>query len=415
MQNVPLDENRRRLKARYIFPVASNPIPDGTVTIDGQRIASVGRSPVGGEVEDLGNAAILPGLVNAHTHLEFSTLQRPLGEPGTAMADWIRQLIGWRRNQTEDRSRAIELGLQESVENGTTMLGEIAQPDWPAEAFEQSPLRATVFQELIAPTADRVPEAMRRAIAHLERSGESRWLAGLSPHAPYTVRRELLDEAVRLSSARRVPLAFHLAESREELELLRHGTGPLAGFLRELETWDSGVTAAGSRPLDYLRRLAAAHRALVIHGNYLDDDEIAFLAGNRGHMAVVYCPRTHEHFHHGDYPLSQMLSTGVAVALGTDSRASSPDLSLLAEMRTVRHKHPAVDPRAVLELGTLAGAQALGMEREVGSLEAGKFADLAIVELPDRDAADPHTLVLDSVLPVIAVWHRGRRVFGLSG
>lgn len=409
------DDNRRRLRARYVFPVSSEPIPDGMVTIHGEQIVSVGRSSDCSEVEDLGNAAILPGLVNAHTHLEFSALESPLGEPGIGIADWIQQVIQWRRGQTEESSRAVEIGLHASVRNGTTTLGDIAQPDWPAEVFEQASLRATLFQELIAPTADRVPEAIRRAHAHVQRSGDSRWLAGLSPHAPYTVRCELLDETVSLSAAHGISLAFHLAESREELELLQCGTGRLADFLRELETWDAGVTAVGSRPMDYLRRLAGADRVLVIHGNYLEDDEIAFLANHRKHMAVVYCPRTHEHFRHSDYPLSKMLAAGVSLCLGTDSRASSPDLSLLAEMRAVRRKHPDVDPRVVLELGTLAGARALGLDREAGSLEAGKLADLTVVALPDWDAADPHTLVLDTEMPVLAAWHRGRKTFGSSG
>ena len=188
---------------------------------------------------------------------------------------------------------------------------------------------------------------------------------------------------------------MHLAESREELELLRHGTGPLRAFLEEIGAWDATAIPSGSRPIDYLRLLASAHRALVIHGNYLDDEETAFLAANAERMSVVYCPRTHDWFAHRAYPLEKMLAAGVTVALGTDGRGSSPDLSLLGEMRFAARQHPAVPLDRILQLGTVLGAKALGRERHVGTLEPGKQADLAIVALPDRDAADPHELLFD--------------------
>ena len=137
---------------------------------------------------------------------------------------------------------------------------------------------------------------------------------------------------------------MHLAESPEELELLRHGGGPLRAFLEELGAWDATAIPPGTRPLDYLRLLASAHRALVVHGNYLDDEEIAFLGANAGRMSVVYCPRTHDWFAHRDYPLEKMLAAGATVALGTDGRGSSPDLSLLGEMRFAARRHPGVPP-----------------------------------------------------------------------
>ncbi len=132
-----------------------------------------------------------------------------------------------------------------------------------------------------------------------------------------------------------VPVAMHLAESREELDLLRDGTGPFQDLLDERSMWDPQAIPLGSRPLDYLRMLADAPRALVIHGNYLDDEELAFLGANRERMSLVYCPRTHAYFFHPPYPLGRALAAGVHVALGTDSRASNPDLSLLEEMRFV--------------------------------------------------------------------------------
>ena len=399
----------RTLQARYVFPVTGEPIPDGRLTVAGERIVAVDTRTDDAEVEDLGNVAVLPGLVNTHTHLEFSGLAQPLGEPGTGFVDWIRQIIELFRQEPGTSGQPVRRGLQECIRSGTTTLGEIAQPGWSADEFQDIGLDATVFLELIAPTSERIAPLLELAPQHLRAADQSgRWRPGLSPHAPYSVLPQLLTAAVSLSVTGRVPMAFHLAESREELELLRSGTGPFRDHFDELGTCDPDLFVPGTRPLDYLHTLAAAHRALIIHGNYLDDEEIAFLADRAQRMSVVYCPRTHAYFGHKAYPLRQMLSAGVTVALGTDSRASSPDLSLLAEMRFVARRYPDVGRDVVLRLGTINGARALGRDGENGSLEPGKYANLVVVALPERDAADPHELLLDSDEPVVGRWYRGR-------
>ena len=264
---------------------------------------------------------------------------------------------------------------------------------------------------MIGPTGPRVAPAIALA-REFTRAADAApgGRVGLSPHAPYTVHPELLEAAVRISSSARVPLAMHLAESREEIELLRRRAGPFPEFLRELGAWEPGSFLPNGRPLDYLRTLAQADRALVIHGNYLDDEEIAFLGEQSGRMAVVYCPRTHAYFQHAEYPLERLLSAGATVALGTDSRASSPDLSLLAEMRVAARKHGSIGHDTLLRLATLSGARALGRDHRLGSLEPGKYADLAVVALPDHEAPDPHALLFDSDKPVVATWYRGRRI-----
>jgi len=396
------------LKARYVFAGAGEPVADGTVTLEGRRIVAVGRETGIGRFQDLGNVAILPGLVNAHTHLEFSHLPKPLGKPGTSLLDWLQSVMAMRPRGSE-AGRSVRRGLEECARLGTTTLGEISQPNSPIELFEEARLETTVFLELIAPTTGRVDAALELARRHLRSPASSgAWRPGLSPHAPYSVRPELLTAAVGLSAERRVPIAFHLAESREELELMRDGTGPFGDFLRGLGAWDPAAFGAGARPLDYLRSLALADRALVIHGNYLDDEEIALLAAHRDRMAVVYCPRTHAHFAHAEYPLAKMLSAGVTVGLGTDSRASAPDLSILAEMRFAARRHPDVGRHTVLQLGTIGAARALGRDREVGSLQPGKYADLTVVALPQDVTADPYDLLLDSDKPVVGRYYRGK-------
>ncbi len=457
------------LKARYVFPVTSAPIADGFVVVEGDRIVSIGGcgagvspacqqaggTPAPQTVHDLGNAAILPGLVNAHAHLEFSDLAAPLGRRGIGLVDWIRLVIEHRERTTMTVEEAIARGLEESVRRGVTTLGDIVQPDHtPAD----SPLEVTRFLELKALSAGEVAGAMERAKSHVHRLfPRSAWEhtartlrvraagrcstsmecdtdaerpdnafpcgaweregvsfadfngAGLSPHAPFTVHPDLLTSVVELSSAVGAPVAMHLAESPEEMEFLRSGGGPLRRFLEErgCSASEGTPTARFPRPLDYLRRLAEAHRALVIHGNYLNDEEIAFLGANAARMSVVYCPRSHDWFAHDEYPLRKMLAAGATVALGTDGRCSTPDLSLLGEMRFAARRHPGVPPERILRMGTLAGARALGREAEIGSLSPGKLADMTIVALPDRDAADPHELLFDSTEPVVGCYCRG--------
>ncbi len=441
---------RTILRARYVFPASGDPIPDGAVCMEGERIVACGAgvSPAGcfaggtpapQEIRDLGNVAILPGLINAHVHLDFSDLPAPLGYRGIQFVDWIRHVMAFRQRPTSIDRQPVSLGLDESLRGGVTALGDIVQPVQPLVA---SPIEVTALLELIAPTADRVAAAVELAKSHVDMRGtasvrpvgqtflSARCVAssqadrnvcptagesvrptvsnvGLSPHAPYSVHPDLLGAVVELSQRYKVPVAMHLAESREELELLQHGRGPLRNFLEELGAWDATAIPCGARPLDYLRLLADAHRALVVHGNYLDDEEIAFLGAAADRMSVVYCPRSHDWFAHRDYPLEKLLAAGVTVALGSDGRGSSPDLNLLSEMRFAAQKHPGVPLADFLKMATINAARALGRETEIGSLAAGKRADLAIVALPDRWAADPHELLFDPAASVVACYCRG--------
>jgi cytosine/adenosine deaminase-related metal-dependent hydrolase len=454
----------RSLRARYVFAGLGPPIAGGAVTLCGPRIVAVGRE-ARGDPEDLGNAAILPGLVNAHTHLELSDLDAPLGTPGMSLVDWIGLVIAHRQRRPplvdgpEGESpifasrkagqSPVAKGIAESRRLGATSLGEIAQPDVgrianPSAQEADRPdglairptgkptaiaspllgaarIDATVFLELIAPIAARVDAAIELARSHLDRTRHAprdarphaereeyrEYGLGLAPHAPYSVHPELLRRVVRLAQVEQSPVAFHLAESREELELLETGRGSFRQMLRKMGAWEDQQFPGPRRPLDYLQELVAAPRTLVIHGNYLREDEIRFLAQHADRMSLVYCPRTHAFFRHAPYPLAELLDCGVTMALGTDSRASSPDLSILAEMRFLARQHPEIARPTILRLGTLGGARALGVDRSVGTLEPGKLAHLAVVALPERDAADAYDLLFESDAPVIGRWWRG--------
>jgi cytosine/adenosine deaminase-related metal-dependent hydrolase len=409
---MPDDSTRFALQARIVFPVSAPPIADGCVTIENERIASVGPAAAGCPARDLGNVAIVPGFVNAHTHLEFSHLEAPLGRPGMPLVDWIELVMAHRRAAPQPTSMSVLGGLRECLSWGTTAVGEIATSDWRAAIAADEPLPdVVVFHESIAPTIDRVGGALSNAEMFLSDASKRQEIrAGLSPHAPYTVHRRLLASLVELGRRFNVPVAMHLAESREELQLLQTGQGPFRDLLADVNSWDPGVDARYSTIRDYLERLAAAPRALVIHGNYLSRDELELLSAHGATMSVVYCPRTHAYFAHEPYPLSRMLRMGVSVALGTDSRASNPDLSMLAEMQFVASHHPDVSPQTALELATLGGAKALGLDDEIGTLEPGKLANLAVIEPDGADRHDPYAMLLAPGARVVTTFLRGKAI-----
>ena len=187
---------------------------------------------------------------------------------------------------------------------------------------------------------------------------------------------------------------MHLAESPEEIELLRSQSGEFVELFSRIGFWRPEAFARGGRPLDYLRVLAECGRSLVVHGNYLDDEELRFVADHRERMAVVFCARTHAYFGHAPHPLPKLMALGATVAIGTDSRASNPDLDMLAELRAARRAFPQLPPAKLLELGTLAGARALGVEHLLGSLAPGKLANMAVVKVLTDRSADPQELAL---------------------
>jgi aminodeoxyfutalosine deaminase len=395
------------LRARLVFPVEGPPLANGLITIAGPRIVAVGENLSSAPPIDLGHVAILPGLVNAHTHLEFSDLDAPLGEPGQPLPAWIEQVIAFRRASPPQGRSPLERGLEECRREGITALGEI-QTQFVLDPQIEPPLDWFAFAEVIGGEPQRIEPLLAAARESLHSASGSRRRAGISPHAPYSVHPELFARLVELANQANAPVACHVAESREELEFLYDGSG---GFQRLLEklgiTWPAASIPRGTRPLDYLRVLARAPRALVIHGNYLADDEVALLAAHE-QIAVVYCPRTHRYFGHPRYPLPQLLAAGVEVALGTDSRASNPDLSLLAEMRYVATAFPEVSPAQVLELGTLAGARALGIAEDSGSLRPGKYANLAVIALADVPAPDSYESLFAPDQPVVGTMFHGQ-------
>jgi cytosine/adenosine deaminase-related metal-dependent hydrolase len=395
------------LTARWILPVSGPPLAKGTVTVSGDTIVAVEPHSRRTPEVDLGNAAVIPGLVNAHTHLDLSGVSGRVPFDGD-FTNWLRGVIAHRRSQEPEQvEAAVRAGLAKSLRHGVTLLGDISGGglSWPILA--RASCRAVVFHELIGLPRDRADSALAAARRWLETIARSETCRpGLGPHAPYSVSDVLFAASAELARDVGLPLAVHVAETRAELELIKHRTGPFVPFLKELDVWDEFglVHGLGTRPRDpgVLGTCDSRH-AVFAHGNYLTADQVGSLKGT-----IVYCPRTHAYFRHPPHPFRDVLKRGVRVALGTDSLASNPDLDLLAEARFLHNLHPDVPGLTVLRMATLAGAEALGWGDVTGSIAAGKSADLVAAGLPDRDDPDPYRLLLESDLPGRRVLWRGR-------
>lgn len=378
--------------ARVVFPVVSPPLPGGTLTVQGGRILAVEPRGARAADVDLGNVALIPGLVNAHSHLDLSGA-RGLVPPTDAahFTDWLRGVIAYRRGRTPEQVQAdVRAGLAEALRFGTTLLGDIAAEGASWDALAAAPVRAVVFRELIGVSEERANAAYAAAAGWYAGGRETPTLrAGLSPHAPYSVHRLLFARAAGLLRERKRPIAVHLAESRAEVELVASRRGPFVPFLKDVGAWDAAGLTDDLNGV--MKACDARQPKLFVHGNHL-----APSSRFPRNCAVVYCPRTHAAFGHPRHPVRDFLARGVRVCLGTDSLASNPDLDPLAEARFVRARRPDLPPDVILRMVTLTGAEALGWADEAGSLEAGKSADAVAVPLPDRDAAHPHELLLEN-------------------
>jgi cytosine/adenosine deaminase-related metal-dependent hydrolase len=395
MAGTPPDECS--LTARWVFPVDGPPIEGGVVTVFGEQIYAV--EPHGKRTPDidLGNAAILPGLVNAHTHLDLTGL-RGKCPPSPDFTGWLRQVIAHRRTVPPEQTQAdIRAGTEECLRFGTTLVGDIASGGASWDALTEAPLRAVVYYELIGLSTERAAAAWEAwKWWHLARSESPTCQAGVSPHAPYSVWWPVFTGTARAD----MPAATHLAESRDELLLLGERCGPLVPFLKELGAWEPEGLAQGADHI--LRMMSGRDPVAFVHGNHLPPD-----AAIPANGTIVYCPRTHAAFGHPPHPFRDFLARGVRVALGTDSLASNPDLDILAEARFLHARYPNVSGATLLRMATLSGAQALG-RMDCGSLSICKSADLIVLPLPDIDTDDPHRLIFESDAAVSAVMFRGR-------
>ena len=378
-----------RYRARWVLPVTRPPIADGVVVERDGTIVYVGDeagAPPGRD-DDLGDVLLLPGLVNVHTHLELTAMRGFLEE--LEFQRWIHTLTHARRAvlSSEMLIDSARLGLVEGLRAGTTTFADTGQSGVSILAMRELGVRGVMYQEVFGPRSDQCERAiseLRSKVEHLRAHETALVRLGVSPHAPYSVSDALFTATAGFARAEALPMAIHAAESEAEDLYVRDGAGPFAEMQRE------GDTVPGMRarsPIALLERAGALDaRPLLIHCVRVDAQDIDIIAGAR--CSVAHCPASNAKLGHGVAPLLELLASGIPVGLGSDSVASNNRMNVLEEARLAAllqrsrlGRHDAISAATALRLSTLDGARALGLDQHIGSLDAGKAADLCAFDL----------------------------------
>jgi len=370
------------LQAAFLASMDQSITRDGAVVFSCQSIIDVGDSRTlrarhpDAAITDLGDSILLPGLVNAHAHLELSACDPARGVCDSSFVDWI---VGIRNRVKLDEggvAESIEVGVNQCLKFGMTTVGDISQQmHLTRPLLKGGPLRVVSFGEVLglAKRRHRFDELFPLAIDQTHSSERLR--IGISPHAPYTVDLPGYRQVIEHSARQNVPLATHLAETPDEHTFLNNSTGAFQEMWERLGWWADVVPTFDGSPVQFAQAVGLLDQpAVLAHVNYCDDDDLELLS--RGRASVVYCPRTHAYFRHPPHRWRQMLARGVNVAVGTDSCASSPDLNLMDDLRLVRKLAPDMPAEEIWQMATTRAASALQMDRQVGSISPGKAADI---------------------------------------
>jgi cytosine/adenosine deaminase-related metal-dependent hydrolase len=333
------------------------------------------------EVIDLGEVALLPGLINAHCHLDYTDMAGQLPPP-RAFTDWIGSITaaktGW---SYSEYARSWLRGARQLLETGVTTVADIeAMPDLLPDVWQASPLRVYSFLEMTGILARRPPrEVLAEAVEKIASLKHPRNRAMLSPHAAYSTLPELLQRTAATARRRRWRVSTHIAESQQEFEMFQHAQGKMHEWLGR-NGRDNSDCGRGSPVAHFARNKLLGENVLAIHVNYLARGDATLLAKNRTH--VVHCPSSHDYFKHAPFERQRLANAGVNLCLGTDSLATTrqtgkekPSLNLFTEMRLLAERDPTVTPAQILQMVTINGARALGLAGRVGQLTRDAAAD----------------------------------------
>ena len=389
------------LRAKYLITNPENFTENGAVAVKGTKIHRVGTFDEikmltnVDKIIDLGNAIIIPGLINIHTHLDLTNLHNRI-KPTSNFTHWVFQIVGARiRWKEEDYISSIEKGIELCVESGTTTVADIANTGYSFSVLKKSPLRKVVYKEVIDLNPDHAKDVLKKTQKELSSTIPDNLLtAGLSPHAPYSVSKELYQAMAQFAYETGTPVCTHIAETRDEIEFLAKGTGSLPAFLKQIRAIPDNWQAPGLTPIQYLNETGILrNHPLLIHCNYMTDEEISTIKSSGA--SVAFCPRSHHFFGHTNHPVQKLLDAGINVGLGTDSLASNDTLSIIDEMKFL-FLHHSIPPNTLLTMATINGAKALGLESKVGQIKEGFEADLCGVRLPDAHVGNIYDQLLDT-------------------
>lgn len=368
---------QKTLSARWVVPIDGPPLEWGQVHIEGEKITGVSKADTIDVDENLGEVILLPGLVNAHTHLDLTGFPQDK-KNGSNFLDWIDSVIAHRMSTSPAQLQGhIQKGIDQSLKAGVCLIGDISAGGLSWDLLSRSKLGGVVYFELLGLKRERAQLALEAFLSWIQDINPQDCLSpGVSPHAPYSVRIELLNFAIE----QELPLQIHLAETLLEIELLQTRKGPFADWLIAKNVYDDSGMVPSMRNI--LQLLDRNSQSVLVHGTCLID----FFEKKR---QLVYCPRTHDFFNSSPHPMPQMLSAGWKIALGTDGLSSNPDLNVLNEARFVRTKFPQISPISILEMITINGASLLRMDKKNGSISCGKYANLCCFPVDPKAPADP--------------------------
>jgi aminodeoxyfutalosine deaminase len=378
------------LRARWVLPISAPPIRDGWVSMADGRVTAIGEGRAPAPETDLGDVALLPGLVNAHTHIELSWMAG-LVPPAASMDAWIRSLMAVRRQGPageDEAAAAMKRAIDQMRATGTTLVGDISNTLTSVPVLEGAGLDAVIFHEILgfkpADPVAMVREAKEkrplRSFSSKSRKTTSEVVFSVVAHAPYSTSPALFSE-IAAQHQGPGPLSVHLGESMEEIEFLRTGRGPIREMLETFGVWDGTWEVPQCGPLEYLRRVGYLQPGtLLVHCVHLAASEVddAREAG----AVIVTCPRSNEWVGGGVPPVSKFYSSGVPVAIGTDSLASTHTLNMFDELAALRRIAPEVNAALLLQSATRIGAEALGFGQLYGSISEGRLAKFVTVTLP---------------------------------
>jgi 5-methylthioadenosine/S-adenosylhomocysteine deaminase len=393
-----------RIHARWLLPVSGPPVRDGTVIVDGRSITYVGPrqgAPTGSTDLDLGDAILLPGLVNAHIHLDLGALEGKLASRD--FFAWMRELMGHLGALPTDALReGARRSVVEQLAMGVTTMADTAPHRFGFDALREFGARGIAYREVFGPDPAQCADSLaglQGAVDDMRADETDLVRVGVSPHAPFSVADALYTAVAEYARAADLPIAVHIAESVAETELVRDADGPFARYLRDVR--GIAVTPRGASPIAVLERTGIlAQRPLCIHAVQVAPDDVARLAAARA--PVAHCPCSNRWFGHGAAPIAAYRRAGITVGLGTDSIASNTQVQLAVEAAHIAD--PSLTAADRIALLTQGGAAALGLADRIGVLRAGWEADLAAFPIVDAQAADtdPERYLLDHALTAAA-------------
>lgn len=364
------------LRSRLLFPVSSAPVENGMVCISSGKIVAWGPWD-GREATDLGETILMPGLINAHCHLDYSVMRGAILS-NSSFSQWIRRINDLKRTLADrDYLASIADGFQRLLHHGTTSVFNIESFPELMVHMPHPPIRTWWFYEMMD-VRNRIhtEDVVAGALSFFD--NHSGWPGGfgLSPHAPYTTSPDLYRLARFCCEKYSMPFMTHLAESDEEFEMFRRARGPLHEFLKSLgrKMSDTGKQTPVAR---LLAENALPDGALLTHMNLLEEEDWELLRGKN--FSIVHCPCCHEYFDRDPFPMERFLQEGFNVCLGTDSLASNRSLNMFDEMQCAAHRHPGVAPEKLLEMATLNPARAIGWQGRIGEITIGAAADLIAI------------------------------------